>query len=217
MTDKRNAIIQMTRRFHPYLLSAAMTAATGAVELPRMFSGHGVLQQGAVVPIWGWANPGETVAVEFGGQKVTAKADANGEWRIGLSSLTANATGRNMTVTGDASGTVEVKDLLVGEVWMASGQSNMQWSLAQIGRTKDDISAVDSPGLRMFLTQHATAGTPQSNVGGSWLLAHLSAVAEFSAAGYYFGLKLHQELGVPVGIIRTAWNDKPLEAFANRI
>jgi sialate O-acetylesterase len=97
MPSKPNAIIRMTRKIHPYLLSAAMTAGAGAVDLPRMFSDHGFLQQGSAVSVWGWANPGENITVGFGGQKVTAKADANGEWRIGLTGLPANATGRNMT------------------------------------------------------------------------------------------------------------------------
>jgi sialate O-acetylesterase len=216
MPAKSNAIIRSTRRFHPYLLSAAMTAGAGAVELPRMFSDHGVLQQGPVVPVWGWGNPGENITVGFGGQKVTAKADANGEWRTGLSDLTASATGRSMMVTGDASGTVEVKDLLVGEVWMASGQSNMQRPLAGSEHGKEDTAAADFPGIRMFLAHGKPHDEPQRRAGGSWVAASPSTAGEFSAVGYYFALRLHQELGVPVGIIRPVFPGKPLEAFASR-
>jgi sialate O-acetylesterase len=198
------------------LLSGALVVASGAVELPRMFSDHGVLQQGQTVPVWGWGNPGESVSVEFGGQKVTATAGQNGEWRIELKELKATATGRNMTVTGTTSGAVEVQDLLVGEVWMASGQSNMQWKLAQTERAKDDIPAANHPGLRMFLTDQTTAATPQRKVGGSWLESTPANAGKFSAVGYYFGLKLHQELGVPVGIICTAWGGRPAEAFTSR-
>ena len=133
------------------LLSGAMHVTSGAVELPRMFSDHGVLQQGEIVPVWGWGNPGETVSVEFGGQKVAGKADQNGEWRIELKDLTVNATGRAMSVTGDSSGKVEVADLLVGEVWMASGQSNMQRPLAGAEHGKEDAAAADYPAIRMFL------------------------------------------------------------------
>ena len=128
----------------------------------------------------------------------------------------ANATGRKMTVTGDSSGMVEVGDLLVGEVWMASGQSNMQWKLSLTERAKEDIAAANFPGLRMFLTDRVTATTPQRKVGGSWLETQPGKVGEFSAVGYYFGLKLHQELGVPVGIICTAWGGRPSEAFTSR-
>lgn len=189
---------------------------SSAVELPRMFSDHGVLQQGEIVPVWGWATPGETVSVEFGGQKIAEKAGPNGEWRIELKNLTSHATGRNMTVTGDSSGTVEVQNILVGEVWMASGQSNMQWKLANTERAKEDIPAADFPGVRMFLTDLTTAATPQRRVGGLWLETTPGNAGKFSAVGYYFGLKLHQELGVPVGIICTAWGGRPSEAFTSR-
>ena len=121
-----------------------------------------------------------------------------------------------MTVTGDSSGMIEVADLLVGEVWMASGQSNMQWKLAHTERAKEDMPAANFPGLRMFLTDRVTAETPQRKVGGSWLETQPGKVGEFSAVGYYFGLKLHQELGVPVGIICTAWGGRPSEAFTSR-
>ncbi len=181
-----------------------------------MFSDHGVLQQGEVVAVWGWGSPGETVSVEFGSQRVTAKAGENGEWRLDLKDLRADGKGRKMTVTGDASGSVEVADLLVGEVWMASGQSNMQWSLAQTERANQDIPAANFPGIRMFLSDQVTAATPQRKVGGSWLVTDPKNAKRFSAVGYYFGLKLHQELGVPVGIICTAWGGKPSEAFTSR-
>ena len=208
--------MRMTHDFKIVLLSGAMAVTSGAVELPRMFSDHGVLQQGEVVPVWGWGSPGEAVSVEFGGQKVAGKAAADGEWRIELKNLKVNPTGRNMTVTGDSSGSVEVLNLLVGEVWMASGQSNMQWKLAGTERAKEDIPAANDPGIRMFLTDQTSAATPQRKVGGSWLEANPANVAKFSAVGYYFGRKLHQELGVPVGIICTAWGGKPSEAFTSR-
>ena len=106
--------MQMANSLKLALLSGAMVETSSAVELPRMFSDHGVLQQGEVVPVWGWGSPGETVSVEFGGQKVAQKAGQNGEWKIDLKDLKTNVTGRKMTVTGDSSGTVEVADLLVG-------------------------------------------------------------------------------------------------------
>jgi sialate O-acetylesterase len=208
--------MQMTGYLKIALLSGAMVVTSAAVELPRMFSDGGVLQQGEAVPVWGWGTPGETVSVEFGDQKVSAKAGPDGEWKIELKSLAANATGRTMTVTGDASGVIAVSNLLVGEVWMASGQSNMQWSLAQTERAKEDIPAANYPGIRMFLTERVTAATPQRKVGGSWLEATPANAGKFSAVGYYFGLKLHQELGVPVGIICTAWGGRPAEAFTSR-
>jgi sialate O-acetylesterase len=198
------------------LLSGAMIVTSGAVELPRPFSDHGVFQQGSVVPVWGWGSPGENVSVEFAGQKGTGKADRNGEWRTELKNLTTNATGQKMTVIGDSSGTVEVRDLLVGEVWMASGQSNMQRPLAGSEHGKEDAAAADYPGIRMFLAHQKPHAVPQRKAGGSWAVSSPSTAGEFSAVGYYFALRLHQELRVPIGIIRPVFPGKPIEAFTSR-
>ena len=198
------------------LLSGAMVLAAKAVELPTMFSDHAVLQQGESVPVWGWGDPGEVVTVEFGGQKASGKAGENGEWRIELKKLETNATGRPLTVTGASSGKVELKNILVGEVWMASGQSNMQWSLSRTERAKEDIPAAKFPAVRMFMTKNVTAVTPQRKVDGAWFETTPETVGNFSAVGYYFALKLHRELDVPVGMINTAWGGKPSEAFTSR-
>jgi sialate O-acetylesterase len=210
MNDVRGA-----SRWKMALLAAAWAATSSAVELPRMFSDHGVLQQGEVVPVWGWGSPGETVRVEFAGQKVAGKADPNGEWRVEFRNLKAQGTGRTLTVTGDASGTVELQDVLVGEVWMASGQSNMQRPLAGSEHGKEDASHANFPGIRMFLSHQIPNDTPQRKVGGSWVVAHPSTAGEFSAVGYYFALRLHRELGVPIGIIRSVFPGKPVEAFTS--
>jgi sialate O-acetylesterase len=121
-----------------------------------------------------------------------------------------------MTVAGDSSGMVEVHDLLVGEVWMASGQSNMQRPLAGADHGKEDTAAADYPGIRMFLAQGRPHDQPQRKAGGSWVVCSPSTAGEFSAVGYYFAQRLHQELGVPIGIIRPVFPGKPVEAFTSR-
>jgi sialate O-acetylesterase len=181
-----------------------------------MFSDHGVLQQGTVVPVWGWGTPGEAVNVEFAGQKVAGKADPNGEWRIELKDLAVNATGSTMTVTGETSGTVAVRDLLVGEVWMASGQSNMQRPLAGSEHGNEDTAAADYPAIRMFLAHGQPHDVPQRKAGGSWAVCSPSTAGEFSAVAYHFAQRLYQELGVPIGIIRPVFPGKPVEAFTSR-
>ena len=208
----------MMKSSYPWmaLLAGAVMFEAKAVELPTMFSDHGVLQQGTTVPVWGWGEPGETVTVEFAGQKVDQKVDKKGEWRVELKELKANADGQMMKVAGSQSGGVELKNLLVGEVWMASGQSNMQWSLSQTERAEQDIPAAKYPSVRMFLTNRVTAETPQRKVAGSWLETTPENAGKFSAVGYYFALMLHRELDVPVGIICTAWGGKPSEAFTSR-
>ena len=203
----------------PSLLIAGLAlghCAWGALELPAMFSDHAVLQRGEAVPVWGWADAEETVTVSFGGQSKKTTAAADGSWRVLLDPMEESATGRRLAVAGSGGGTLEVEDVLVGEVWMASGQSNMQWSLSATERAREDIPKADFPAVRMFLTDLVTAQTSQRKVGGQWLLTTPENAGKFSAVGYYFGLKLHQETGVPVGIIRTAWGGKPSEAFTSR-
>ncbi|MGB1128486.1 MAG: sialate O-acetylesterase [Haloferula sp.] len=212
---RRRAMVNK-KSFWVALCAGAAVMDSMAVELPTMFTDNGVFQQGAKVPVWGWGEPGESISVEFAGQKVAGKVDDDGGWRVQLAPMKVNAAGATMTVTGGSSGKVEVKNLLVGEVWMASGQSNMQWSLAQTERAKEDIPTADYPAVRMFLSNRVTAATPQEKVEGAWLETTPENAAKFSAVGYYFALKLHRDLGVPVGIIATAWGGKPSEAFTSR-
>ena len=186
------------------------------IELPTMFGHHAVLQREEVVPVWGWGTPGEAVSVTFAGQSKRTTADNNGSWRVELDALKASAKGQLLEVTGEESGRVRVEDVLVGEVWMASGQSNMQWALSSTARAKEDTPAADHPGIRMFLTDLVTAASPRRRVGGEWNVTTPQTAGKFSAVGYYFALKLHAEVGVPVGIIRTAWGGKPSEAFTSR-
>ena len=197
-------------------LSFGLPGATAAVELPTMFSHHAVLQQGESVPVWGWGTPGEEVTVSFAGQLKRATVDAKGSWRVELDALKASAKGRTMEVVEEGGLPVKVEDVLVGEVWMASGQSNMQWALSSTERAKEDIPRANYPTVRMFLTDLVTAGSPQRRVGGEWNVATPQNVGKFSAVGYYYALRLQAELGVPVGIIRTAWGGKPSEAFTSR-
>ncbi len=208
--------MQISKMLSFALLSGALVAGAEAIELPKMFGDHAVLQQGEVVPVWGWGEADEAVTVEFGGQKVATKAARDGSWKVELKRMKASAEGRDMKVAGASSGAVEVKDLLVGEVWMASGQSNMQWALSATERAKEDIPAANFPGLRMFLANRVTAATPQRDADGSWLETTPANAGKFSAVGYYFGLKLHRDLGVPIGIIATPWGGMPSESFTSR-
>ena len=188
----------------------------GEIKLPNMFGDRAVLQRGEALSIWGQAESGETVTVSFGGQEKSGKAGADGAWQVSLDALKASAKGRAMTVTGTESAAVTVKDVLVGEVWMASGQSNMQWKLTNTDGAAEEIAAATIPGMRMFLTDLKTAATPQGDAGGQWLETTPANAGGFSAVGYYFGKRLHQDLKVPVGIIRTAWGGKVSEAFTTK-
>lgn len=195
---------------------AASPVALGEIKLPNMFGDRAVLQRGEELSIWGWAEAGETVTVAFEGQMKSAQAGADGTWKVALDALKANATPQVLTVSGSTSESITVADVLVGEVWMASGQSNMQWSLSRTEGAKEEIAGATNPGLRMFLTDLKTAAEPQTDAGGQWLDTTPANAGSFSAVGYYYGKRLHADLKVPVGIIRTAWGGKPSEAFTTK-
>ena len=199
----------------PAVLCLKVPVVSG-IELPAMFGRHAVLQREEAVPVWGWGKAGELVNVTFAGQSKQTTADDKGNWRVELDALKASASGQVLEVTGTESGRLRVPDLLVGEVWMASGQSNMQWALSSTERAKQDIPRADHPAIRLFLTDLVTAASPRRRVGGEWNVTTPQNAGKFSAVGYYFALKLHAEVGVPVGIIRTAWGGKPSEAFTSR-
>ncbi|GEP41691.1 hypothetical protein BGE01nite_09820 [Brevifollis gellanilyticus] len=167
-----------------------------------------VLQRDKAVPVWGKAEPGEEVVVEFAGQKKTAKADASGKWMVKLDPMPANAEPQVLKA-----GTVSVQDVLVGEVWLASGQSNMEWEMQMKPDTKADIPNTTHPNLRLIEIPKTVALTPQDDVPAAWARSAPESAASFSAVGYYYGLKLHEELKVPVGVIQSAWGGTRIEPW----
>jgi hypothetical protein len=197
------------------LLAAAVLAgpARADVRLPKIISDHMVVQRGAAVPVWGWADAGEEVTVSLAGQTQTARADAGGKWRVKLDKLEA-AGPHTLTVKGK--NTLTVKDVLVGEVWLASGQSNMQWSVAQARDPDKERAAADFPQIRMFTVARKPAREPQSDCSGSWQVCSPQTVGQFSAAAYFFGRDLHQKLGVPVGLINSSYGGTIIEAWISQ-
>jgi sialate O-acetylesterase len=169
-----------------------------------------VLQRDKAVPVWGKATPGEEVTVEFAGQKKTAKADASGQWMVKLDPMPANAESQVLKA-----GNVSVQDVLIGEVWLASGQSNMEWEMQMKPDSKADIPNTTHPNLRLIEVPKTTALTPQDDVPAKWDRSSPESAASFSAVGYYFGLKLHEELKVPVGIIQSAWGGTRIEPWTS--
>ncbi|HAV60849.1 MAG TPA: hypothetical protein DCY13_00595, partial [Verrucomicrobiales bacterium] len=195
------------------LISSLFAGAVQAdVKLPALFTDHMVVQQGRPVPVWGWADNGEEVTVEFGNQKLKTTA-RDGKWMIKLRPLKATYEGATLTVTGRNK--VAVQDVVVGEVWLASGQSNMQWSMAQSAGTADEIAKADSKNLRLFYVPRVKANEPAADVNASWTYCDPKTVREFSAVAYYFGRDLEKALGVPVGMIHTSWGGSPAEVWIN--
>lgn len=186
--------------------------AEGAVRLPRLVSDHMVLQRNQPLPIWGWANPGEAVNITFNGQRLSTKTDANGQWRATLSPLSAGGP-FSMTVSG--SNTIVIQDILIGDVWLGSGQSNMEWRLRQnINNAEQEIKTANFPQIRLFDVKDSVAILPRTEVKSTgWQLCTPETVADFSAVAYFFGRQLHQRYNVPIGLITSDWGGTPIEAW----
>lgn len=197
---------------HLTLLSflTALGAAHGAVKLPSVFTDHMVLQREKAAPVWGKAEPGEEVVVEFAGQKKSTKAGADGRWMVKLDPMPANAEPQVLKA-----GNVSVQDVLVGEVWLASGQSNMEWEMQMKPDSQADLPGAMHPNLRLLEVPKVTALTPQEDVETKWNRSAPDTAASFSAVGYYFGLRLQEELKVPVGIILSAWGGTRIEPWTS--
>ena len=200
-----------------YLLSigtilALASSARADVKLPSIFSDHMVLQKNVAVPVWGWADPGEKVTVSIAGQTQTATSDATGNWKLKLEKLAADSP-LTMTVTGNNS--IVIQDVLVGEVWLASGQSNMQLSVNDVTNAWKEKASAKFPQIRMFTVGRHPAITPQTNCDGQWVICSPETVGNFSAAAYFFGRELRQKLGVPVGLIHASWGGTPIETWSS--
>ena len=185
----------------------------GEIRLPKIFGNHAVLQRDKKVAIWGWGEPGERVTVSFVGQIKSSRVEQDGSWKVELDEMQAQAVGSDLTVQGSESDLVTLKNILVGEVWMASGQSNMAWRLSRTEGATEEIAIAKFPAIRMYITKLRTAAEPKEDLEGSWFETTPENAGEFSAVGYYFAKRLQGELDVPVGIIRTAWGGKPSQAF----
>lgn len=194
------------------LVTASPLAA--AVTLASPFSDHAVLQQGLPVPVWGTADAGEKVAVTCAGQTKTATADAQGRWRVKLDPLTVGGSPLEMTIAG--SSTIVLKDLLVGEVWVCSGQSNMQMSVKSSNNSDQEIAAATFPLIRLYSVERKTSDQPLETCKGDWKECTPANIPQFSAVAYFFGRHLHQELKVPIGLIHTSWGGTPAEAWTSR-
>ena len=183
------------------------------VRVPSLIGDNMVLQRDKKVRIWGWATPNERVTVEIGKERASTVTDSNGHWQALVGPLKAGGP-VELKITGN--NTLTFKNILVGEVWVCSGQSNMEWPLIN---SKDGAAAVaqaNYPEIRLFTVQKSTATTPLDDVKGRWVVTTPDQAGQFSAVGYYFGRELQQKLKVPVGLIHTSWGGTPAEAWTSQ-
>ncbi len=182
------------------------------VKLSAMFGDHMILQSGVNVPIWGEAAPGEQVTVRIFDQTKKTVASIDGQWRIQLNPLPVSE-GTVMQVEGI--NPITLSDVAVGEVWLASGQSNMEMMLQNTSDLDNALSEADDPGLRLYKVEKATAEQPLSDLKGSWKLSTPEIAKPYSAVGWYFGRELRKRLKVPVGIIHSSWGGTEAEAWTS--
>jgi sialate O-acetylesterase len=201
----------------PFLLACALAlplAARAELKLPSVISDHMVLQQKQSDPIWGWDAPGTKVTVTFAGQTKTAEADKDGKWTVKLDPLPANAKPQAMTIKG--TDTKELQDILVGEVWMCSGQSNMGFSLNQDWNGDLEAMASHHPQLRLFKVPLVGTQELKTDINAKWEETTPQSAPSFTAVGFMFGRYLHEILGVPVGLIGNPWGGSSAEAWVRR-
>ena len=189
--------------------------ARADVRLPHVIGSNMVLQRDTPIRFWGWAAPNEKVTVVCAGMEASATADSRGEWPLSLPPL---AAGGPHTVTVRGTNTIELTNVLVGEVWVCSGQSNMEMGIGVCFDAEQEIAKADHPEIRLFDVPKVPAGEPARDVNAAWKACSPATVAEggwggFSAVAYYFGCQIHQELGVPVGIIDTSWGGTLIEPW----
>lgn len=194
------------------LLPLLTSAAHAALELPAIFSDHAVLQRDQTVPVWGWATPGQEVTVTLKEVQAKATADAAGKWRVDLKPSAASAEAGVLTIAaGDEVKTI--RDVLIGEVWLGSGQSNMAMTVNRAMDYEKEQAAATLPQLRMFTEKSGASTTPQTRGKGEWVVCTPESVGSFSATAYFFGREIHQRLNLPVGLINSSVGGTPIESW----
>jgi sialate O-acetylesterase len=188
-----------------------LAIARADVRLPAIIGNNMVLQADKPFPIWGWADAGEDVTVTMGETKTTAKADAQGNWSVKLPAQKTSANAAEMTIAGK--NTLKIANILVGEVWAGSGQSNMQMSVGASANNAQEIQAADYPQIRLFLVPLRLSPTPLADVKAEWVVCTPQTIPSFSAVLYFFGREIHKVQNVPVGLIAVSWGGSRIEPW----
>lgn len=184
------------------------------IRLPSFFSEHMVLQKSENVPVWGWGRPGEQVTVRLSSYSETTEADQNGHWKITLNLADSGPGPFELVIQGD--NLITIPDVLIGEVWLCVGQSNMEMRFGACTDAKEIMKKTDIPYLRHFKVERQAVSEPADDVKGSWVKAVRNDVAKFSGAGFHFGRSLQKELNCPVGLVHSSWGGSIAETWTSR-
>ncbi|WP_439581440.1 sialate O-acetylesterase [Dyadobacter bucti] len=205
----------MKRFFFVFLLVIVNTSLFAQVKFARLFSDHVVLQRQKPIPVWGWAKPGEKVKITLATQTLNAKADTEGKWSVKFAPL---ETGGPYTLSVSArSGNATVNDVLIGEVWLCSGQSNMEWPVSAANNFQQEKQNANFPQIRHFKVEHHVTLTPEKDLNaGEWKIASAETVGGFTAIGFFFARELYQKLNVPVGILHSSWGGSQIEGWISK-
>ncbi len=204
----------LRRQIAPAFVSLVLLAAAlhAEVKLAAVFTDHAVLQRDAVVPIWGTARRGEKITVTFRGQSLSTKADREGNWRVDLAPMPAQPYPADLVV--DGSNTITLRDILVGDVWLCSGQSNMEWPVRLSDDAITETATAHFPLIRHFKVATQLAhDRPAADVQGSWTVCGPETAPHFTAVGFFFARDLHRTLGVPIGLLNISWGGTPIESW----
>lgn len=188
----------------------SFSPASAEIKLPHVLGDNMVLQRGIPFSFWGQADPGEMICLRIGRKEFRTQAGKNGNWMVKLPPMEA---GGPHQIAVEGSNTILLKNVFVGEVWICSGQSNMEWPVRAVDKGEEEIAAANYPQIRLFHVAKVPSGQPQFDVGAAWCPCHPVTVRDFSAVAYFFGRMLHKELGVPVGLINTSWGGTRIEPW----
>ncbi|MEM6278065.1 MAG: sialate O-acetylesterase [Verrucomicrobiota bacterium] len=191
------------------------TFAQAGLRLPSLFGHHMVLQRNMEIPVWGWAEPNTKVTVQFAWNTAEVTADEEGYWFLKLPALPGSSHALQMKISSGEESLL-LSNIVMGEVWVCSGQSNMQWSVSQSDDPKLETLTANYPNIRLISVPQVGTQEKQDDFEGQWTICTPETVADFSAVGYYFGRQLHQTLGVPIGLIDNAWGGSAAEAWVDR-
>lgn len=194
------------------LFSCSYKPAKG-ITLPKIFGNNMVLQQGKSLAIWGQSMPGGKVTVEIGGNKGSVKVKKNGKWMVEMPLMSSGGP-YDLKIIGED--TIVFTDVMIGEVWICSGQSNMEWPLRQVNNADMEIAGANHENIRLFKVNRSMSLTPSDSLeSDSWMVCSSESVSDFSAVAYFFGRDLHENLDVPIGLIQTSWGGTPAEAWTS--